>query len=46
MRVLKCNRCGKYCGYVDALSWDTPKYCIECGQALDWTDEEDSKNEI
>ena len=41
-----CPRCGKYCGYVDALPWDMPKYCFECGQTLDWTDEEDNKNEI
>ena len=41
-----CPGCGQYCGYVDALSWDTPKFCVECGQALDWTDEEDNKNEI
>ena len=41
-----CPGCGQCCGYVDALSWDTPKFCVECGQALDWTDEEDNKNEI
>lgn len=40
-----CPGCGQCCGYVDALSWDTPKYCIECGQALDWTDEVKSEND-
>ena len=35
-----CPGCGQCCGYVDVLSWTMPKYCIECGQALDWTDEE------
>ena len=41
-----CPGCGQYCGYVDTLSWDTPRFCVECGQALDWTEEEDNKNEI
>ena len=40
-----CPRCGQCCGYVDCMSWDTPKFCVECGQALGWENEEDNKND-
>jgi hypothetical protein len=36
-----CPGCGQVCGYVDCLSRDTPKFCIECGQALKWESEEE-----
>lgn len=36
-----CPVCGQCCGYVDCLSRDTPKFCIECGQALKWESEEE-----
>ena len=40
-----CPVCGAYVGYFDAMAWnamewETPKYCPECGQALDWSDYE------
>lgn len=36
-----CPACGRYVGYFDAMAWETPKYCGECGQALDWSGEDD-----
>ena len=34
-----CPACGRYVGYLDAMAWEKPKYCGECGQALDWSGE-------
>ncbi|GEM_PF-3413931 len=31
-----CPSCGRYVGYIDAMAWEMPKYCDECGQALKW----------
>lgn len=31
-----CPVCGRYIGYIDAMVWETPKYCDECGHKLDW----------
>ena len=36
-----CPACGRYVGYIDAMAWEIPKYCDECGQALDWSGEDD-----
>ena len=33
-----CPVCGRYVGYIDAMAWEMPKYCNECGQKLDWRD--------
>ncbi len=30
-----CPRCGIDIGYIDALAYEMPKYCPECGQAID-----------
>lgn len=30
-----CPRCGLDIGYIDALAYEMPKYCQECGQAID-----------
>lgn len=35
-----CPACGRYVGYIDAMAWETQKYCGECGQALKWADVE------
>ena len=34
-----CPTCGRYVGYLDTITWELPKYCVECGQALDWGEE-------
>lgn len=36
-----CPVCGADVGYFDAMAWETPKYCPECGQALDWDRKEE-----
>lgn len=33
-----CPACSRYVGYIDAMAWEMPKYCDECGQKLDWRD--------
>lgn len=33
-----CPVCSRYVGYIDAMAWEMPKYCNECGQKLDWRD--------
>ena len=33
-----CPVCGRYVGYIDAMAWEMPKYCDECGQMIDWSD--------
>lgn len=32
-----CPACSRYVGYIDAMAWEMPKYCVECGQALEWS---------
>lgn len=32
-----CPACGRYVGYLDTMTWELPKYCVECGQALEWS---------
>lgn len=33
--VFLCPRCRIDIGYIDALAYEMPKYCPECGQAID-----------
>lgn len=32
-----CPVCGYPVGWVDALAGETPNYCQECGQKIDWS---------
>lgn len=33
-----CPTCNNYCGYIDTLASEKTKYCYDCGQALDWSE--------
>lgn len=34
-----CPVCGNYVGYVAAMARETQNYCNECGQALEWSEQ-------